>query len=109
MLASIVERTREIGIRRAIGASSWDITWQFLVETVTLASIGGLFGVLAGAGGMYVHKSATQWHAEMTPWVLGLFMGVSCPTGIVFGIYPARRAAAMNAIDRKSTRLNSSH
>jgi putative ABC transport system permease protein len=99
MLASITERTREIGIRRAIGASGRDITSQFLIETVTLAMIGGLLGVLAGIGATFVLKTATQWQAVITPWALALSMGVSCITGIVFGIYPARRAAAMDPIE----------
>ncbi len=99
MLATITERTREIGIRRAIGASGWDITWQFLIETVTLATIGGLIGVLTGLGGVLFLRSATQWHADVTPWALALAMGVSCATGVAFGIYPARRAAAMNPIE----------
>ncbi len=99
MLASITERTREIGIRRAIGASGRDITTQFLIETVTLAMIGGVLGVLAGIGGAFILKTATQWHAVITPWALALSMGVSCITGIVFGIYPARRAAAMDPIE----------
>ena len=98
MLASITERTREIGIRRAIGATGWDITWQFLIETVTLATIGGVLGVLLGVGGVFVLKSATQWDAIITPWSLALAMGVSCLTGVIFGIYPARRAAAMDPI-----------
>jgi putative ABC transport system permease protein len=98
MLASITERTREIGIRRAIGASGWDITWQFLIETVTLATVGGLLGVLLGVIGVYILRYATEWHAIITTWALVLSMGVSCLTGIVFGIYPARRAAAMDPI-----------
>ena len=99
MLASITERTREIGVRRAIGASGRDITAQFLIETITLTMVGGLLGVLLGVGGVFVLKSATQWHAVITPWALSLAMGVSCITGVAFGIYPARRAAAMNPID----------
>ena len=99
MLASITERTAEIGIRRALGASGWDITWQFLVETVTLAAVGGVLGILAGVGGVMVLKAATHWQAAMTAWSLALAMGVSCLTGVVFGIYPARRAAAMNPIE----------
>jgi putative ABC transport system permease protein len=98
MLASITERTREIGIRRAIGASRDDITWQFLVETVTLATLGGLLGLLAGVCGVFVLKSFTQWNAVITGWSLAVSMLVSCLTGIVFGIYPARRAAAMDPI-----------
>ncbi len=99
MLASIIERTSEIGIRRAIGASRGDITWQFLIETVTLATIGGMFGILLGISSVYVLKMTTQWHADLTPWALVLSMSVSCLTGIVFGVYPARRAATMNPIE----------
>ena len=99
MLASITERTREIGIRRAIGATGRDITWQFLVETVTLATVGGLLGVLLGVGGVFILSYATQWPAVITPWAVSLAMGVSCLTGVVFGIYPARRAAAMDPIE----------
>ena len=98
MLASITERTREIGIRRAIGATGWDITWQFLIETVTLATTGGLLGVLLGVGGVFVLRYVTEWNAAITTWALVLSMSVSCLTGVVFGIYPARRAAAMDPI-----------
>jgi putative ABC transport system permease protein len=98
MLASITERTAEIGVRRAIGASGWDITWQFLIETVTLAMIGGLLGVGLGIGGVAVLKQVTHWQVIITPWALVLAMSISCLTGIVFGIYPARRAAAMDPI-----------
>ena len=99
MLATITERTREIGIRRAIGATGRDITWQFLIETVALAMIGGLLGVLLGIGGVYVLRAVTHWNAVITPWALVLSLGVSCLTGIVFGIYPARRAALMDPIE----------
>lgn len=98
MLASITERTREIGIRRAIGATRSDITTQFLIETVTLAVIGGLLGLIAGIAGVFVLRGVTQWQAVITTWSLVASMLVSCLTGIVFGIYPARRAAAMDPI-----------
>jgi len=98
MLASITERTREIGIRRAIGATGWDITWQFLIETVALSLVGGLLGVALGVGGVFVLKYATQWHAVITPWALTLSLAISCLTGVIFGIYPARRAALMDPI-----------
>ena len=98
MLASITERTREIGIRRAIGATRDDITWQFLIETVTLALIGGLLGLGVGIAGVFVLKWVTQWNAIITTWSLVAALLVSCLTGVVFGIYPARRAAAMDPI-----------
>jgi putative ABC transport system permease protein len=98
MLASITERTREIGIRRAIGASGTDITLQFLIETVTLATVGGLLGVAVGVLTVEVLVSLTGWNAAITLWSLALALGVSCLTGVLFGIYPARRAAAMDPI-----------
>ncbi|MBI5865802.1 MAG: ABC transporter permease [Planctomycetes bacterium] len=98
MLASITERTREIGVRRAIGATRNDITSQFLIETITLATIGGLLGLLAGIAGVFVLRGVTQWQVVITTWSLVVSMLVSCLTGIVFGIYPARRAAAMDPI-----------
>jgi putative ABC transport system permease protein len=98
MLASITERTREIGIRRALGATGADITWQFLVETVTLSSIGGLLGIALGAAGVSLLRTLTEWDAVITPGAVGLSLGVSCLTGVVFGLYPARKAAAMEPI-----------
>lgn len=98
MLASVTERTREIGIRRAIGASQFDITLQFLVETVTLALVGGLLGVLLGIGGSFVIEHFTAWKSVVTPGAILVSLGISCLTGIVFGIYPARRAAMMSPV-----------
>ncbi|MBL8879554.1 MAG: ABC transporter permease [Phycisphaerales bacterium] len=98
MLASITERTREIGIRRAIGASGNDITWQFLIETVTLAMIGGIMGVIVGVAGVFVLRYFTEWQAVITTWSLVISLLISCLTGILFGLYPARRAAAMDPI-----------
>jgi putative ABC transport system permease protein len=98
MLASITERTREIGIRRALGATGRDITLQFLVETVSLATLGGLLGMALGGFGVFLLKSYTNWPAVITPEALSLSLGISCMTGIVFGIYPARRAANMDPI-----------
>lgn len=99
MLASITERTREIGIRRALGATGSDITWQFLVETVTLSGIGGLLGIAFGVLGVWILETLTQWDAVITPESVALSMGISCLTGVVFGLYPARRAAAMDPIE----------
>ena len=98
MLATITERTREIGIRRALGATGGDITMQFLVETVTLAALGGLLGVAVGVAGTWVLRTATEWHAVITPGSVLLSLGVSCLTGVAFGLYPARRAAAMEPV-----------
>ena len=99
MLASITERTREIGIRRALGASRADIVMQFLVETIVIATIGGILGVAVGVGGAPVVSHFTHWQTSLTPWAIVLSLGVSSLTGIVFGLYPARRAAYMNPIE----------
>ena len=98
MLASVTERTREIGIRRAIGASQLDITVQFLIETVTLAVVGGLLGILLGVLGTRLIERATDWQPVITPGAVLLAMGISCATGVVFGLYPARRAARMDPV-----------
>ncbi len=99
MLATITERTREIGIRRAMGATGRDITWQFLVETVTLSSIGGLLGLAVGGFFILMLRHFAEWNAVITPGSVVLSLGVSCLTGVAFGIYPARRAALMDPIE----------
>ncbi|MDA3962994.1 MAG: ABC transporter permease [Planctomycetota bacterium] len=103
MLATVMERTREIGIRRAVGARRYDIIMQFLVETVVLSLCGGLIGVGTGyLGAFLVHH-----YAEMTTVVtlgsVGLSLGISCAVGIVFGLYPATMAARMKPIDALRT------
>src|SRR5690606_11752005 len=98
MLASVTERTREIGIRRAIGASRLDITLQFLIETVPLSLVGGVLGVLLGIAGSHLIEQVTEWKPVITFEAVALALGISCLTGIVFGLYPARRAAMMDPV-----------
>lgn len=98
MLASITERTREIGIRRAIGASRGDVLAQFLVETVTLTLCGGVLGVVLGIGGGYALEAATGWPSVITPWAIVLSLAIAVSTGILFGLYPAQRAARMDPV-----------
>jgi putative ABC transport system permease protein len=105
MFVSVIERTREIGLRKAIGATESDIMRQFLVEAVSLTSIGGLVGIIAGAALTalaYVAISqygGVQWTFSL-PWIaIVLAAGVSVLTGLVFGVYPARQAARKNPID----------
>jgi putative ABC transport system permease protein len=98
MLASVTERTREIGIRRAIGASQLDITLQFLIETVMLALVGGVLGVLLGICGSVLIEHLTEWKPVVTLGAISVSLAISCLTGIVFGIYPARRAAMMDPV-----------
>ncbi len=99
MLVSVTERTREIGIRLAIGASENKVLLQFLVEAVVLSAAGGLIGIGVGIGGAVVLASVMGWPFVLTPvWIFVAF-GVSMAIGVVFGFYPARKAAQMNPID----------
>ena len=99
MLVSVTERTREIGLRMAVGARSRDILTQFLVEAVTLALIGGLVGLLAGAGGAYAIGHFAEWRVELSVAAIGLSVGFAAAIGIFFGFYPARKAAALSPIE----------
>jgi ABC-type lipoprotein export system ATPase subunit/ABC-type antimicrobial peptide transport system permease subunit len=118
MLATVTERTREIGIRRAIGACRRDITRQFLVETVVLSIAGGFTGIIGGLLCTPVLSATIRLCASafpkamaalpdtvrtmtpiIVPWSLPLAFGISVLVGVVFGLYPARRAAAMNPIE----------
>ncbi len=97
MLVSVTERTREIGLRKAVGARPQDILIQFLVESVVLSILGGIIGILIGAGGAaLINKFITT---SVTWWAVGLAFGVSAAVGIIFGVAPAIRASRLNAID----------
>jgi putative ABC transport system permease protein len=115
MLASVTERTREIGIRRAIGATRRHILWQFLVETSVLSAIGGLLGVAAGIGGSVLigwgverlsslpvigdlFPVGSNLPTHVTLWSVLLSFAVATATGLVFGLYPARRASRQDPI-----------
>ncbi len=99
MLVSVTERTREIGIRRAIGARRRDILMQFLVESVILSVMGGLIGVLVGMGGTWLISYLASWPTLVSPLaVLGAF-SFSAAVGVFFGFYPARKASLLNPID----------
>ena len=99
MLVSVTERTREIGIRMAVGARTWDIRWQFLVEAVTLALIGGLAGVGLGVGGSAVIARMAEWATLVSPAsVVGAFAAAAA-TGLLFGLYPAWRASLLDPIE----------
>jgi putative ABC transport system permease protein len=98
MLVSVTERTREIGIRLAVGARSADILAQFLVEAVTLSAIGGVVGLALGVGAGMALGKAMDWNITFSPTVALIALGTSSGIGVVFGFFPARRAAALDPI-----------
>ena len=103
MLVTVTERTREIGIRRALGATRSNILGQFLLEAALLSGLGGLTGVLAGVGLLFVaSKALTGWLGSWTPyyptWAIVAGLSSSTVTGLVFGLYPAWRAARMDPV-----------
>jgi len=99
MLASVTERTREIGIRRALGAKRRDIILQFLIETVILSGIGGLIGVALGVVIPFAITAFANMMTIVTPWSPILAFGISGLVGVIFGIYPAIRAANMDPVE----------
>ena len=103
MLVSVTERTREIGIRKAVGAKRRDILVQFLLESGVLSLIGGGIGILGGWGVSYIISQIPvgnmKIHSLVTPDIIGLAIGVSLIIGLASGIYPAMRAARLNPID----------
>jgi putative ABC transport system permease protein len=99
MLVSVAERTREIGIRMAIGAREADILVQFLIEAVVLSLLGGAVGTLIGVGAIFGLAKALDWPMAMKPEALAIALGVSATIGIVFGFFPARRAAQLDPIE----------
>jgi putative ABC transport system permease protein len=98
MLVSVTERTREIGIRMAIGARGSDVLTQFLVESVVMSLLGGIVGLLAGYGGAMLLGRITGWATVVPPSAVLIAVGFSGAVGVFFGYYPARRAAALNPI-----------
>ena len=99
MLVSVTERTREIGIRLAIGASENRVLLQFLIEAVVLSAAGGLIGIALGMGGALALARTMHWPFVFTPFWIAASFGISMAIGVIFGFYPARKAARMNPID----------
>ena len=98
MLVSVRERTREIGLRKALGARRRDITVQFLIEAVLLTTVGGSIGMLLGVGGSLLVDSVSPLPAVIAWWSLALAFGVSVAVGVFFGVFPARRAGRLDPV-----------
>jgi ABC-type antimicrobial peptide transport system permease subunit len=99
MLVSVTERTREIGIRLAVGALAGQVLTQFLVEAVVLSLAGGAIGILVGFGFSYGVSQVMQWSTVVTSESVLLSFGVAAATGVFFGFYPARKAARLDPIE----------
>ena len=99
MLVSVKERTREIGIRMAVGAKEWDILIQFMIEAVLLSVIGGLIGVILGISASMISSSFTNWPSVVSATSILLSFGFAAIVGIFFGIYPARKASRLDPIE----------
>ncbi len=99
MLVSVTERTREIGIRKALGATQKTILLQFLIEALVLCLLGGMFGIAFGAGSAILARSAFHWNTSVGVSSIALAFLFSAAVGILFGVWPARRAASLDAIE----------
>jgi len=99
MLVSVTERTREIGLRMAVGARRGHILAQFLVEAITLSLIGGIIGIVLGLAGSHAVSYLAEWRTLIAPESIGLAFGFAAAVGIFFGFYPARKAARLDPID----------
>jgi putative ABC transport system permease protein len=99
MLVSVTERTREIGIRMAVGAKTWDIRLQFIIEALTLSLMGGVIGIVLGIGGAKILSILAGWPTVVSPLSILLAFSFSAMVGIFFGFYPAYKASLLNPID----------
>ncbi|HUF25818.1 MAG TPA: ABC transporter permease [Gemmatimonadaceae bacterium] len=99
MLVSVTERTREIGIRKALGATRRNILLQFLIEAVVLCILGGIVGIVVGGGGAWILSEFANWNTEVSISSVGLAFAFSGLVGVLFGVWPARRAAVLDPID----------
>jgi putative ABC transport system permease protein len=99
MLVSVTERTREIGIRKAIGAHRSDITWQFLLEAMTLTGMGGIIALVFVNGLVFLIRVAMNWHAIVPLWAAAAGLIVSVSIGLIFGVWPAVKAARLDPVE----------
>jgi putative ABC transport system permease protein len=99
MLVSVTERTREIGIRMALGARRRDILWQFLLEAIVLSAVGGALGIFTGLGGATLLSHFSEFPVSITPWSIVLAFSFAALVGIFFGLHPARKASRLLPIE----------
>jgi len=99
MLVSVTERTREIGLRMAVGARGSEIMSQFLIESIVLSVIGGIIGIIIGIGGSFAMSAYSQWNAIIDPKAVLLAFSFSAAVGVFFGFYPARKASLLDPIE----------
>jgi ABC-type antimicrobial peptide transport system permease subunit len=99
MLVSVTERTREIGLRMAVGARAGDILRQFLVEAIVLCISGGIIGIIVGCGGSYLVTLFLRWPTKTSVGAIAVAVFVSAGIGIIFGYYPAWRASRLDPIE----------
>jgi putative ABC transport system permease protein len=98
MVVSVTERTSEVGIRKALGATRRDIMWQFLVEAATLTTVGGAFGLAIGGIIVWILANFTPIPAVVPAWSIIAALTAAALTGIVFGLYPAARASGLDPV-----------
>ena len=98
MLVSVTERTREIGVRKALGATRFNILSQFLIEAIVLCILGGIVGILVGSGTAYLLQRSFQWNTQISTSAVVMAFLFSAAVGVVFGVWPARRAASLDPI-----------
>ena len=99
MLVSVTERTKEIGLRLAVGARRRDVLLQFLVEAVVMSLIGGTLGVVAGIATARGLTAVLEWPTDVTASTVAMAFGIAAFVGVAFGYYPARRASQLDPID----------
>jgi putative ABC transport system permease protein len=99
MLVSVTERTREIGLRKAIGARNGDITWQFLLEAMTLTGSGGVIALVLVNGLVLLIRLTLNWHGRVPMWAIAAGLIVSVSIGLIFGVWPATKAAKLDPVD----------
>jgi putative ABC transport system permease protein len=99
MLVSVTERTREIGVRKAIGAKRRDITWQFLLEAMTLTGAGGVIALVLVNGLVFLIRATLKWHGMVPVWAAVLGVSISVSVGLIFGVWPAMKAARLDPVE----------